>query len=219
MRIVKLVFAVALLTTTFALHAQPADARPANQPPTRQHCMQVWHANKPAVRFAAKQRCLAGFLRHQLRVRCSSDLAAPRRITVKGVRADSNQRKVIAWLINESRARRLPYLVAWSAIAATVTEAGARELDHGHGTSVGPLQLIDTHGTAAQRRTIEFSGNWYLNGAVKIGWRGRTAAQLAQAVERSGRPDAYGFHTNEARRTLNLVLGPCTMWKPKKPYG
>lgn len=132
-------------------------------------------------------------------------------VTVKGRPIGTNQRKVLLWIINEGHRRHLPRVVIIAAIAATTQESGARELHHGTGTSLGPWQLISSHGTPAQRISVEFSGTWFFDGAMKVyrGQRSITAAALAQAVERSAYPSAYRAWVPEARRTIARINGPC----------
>jgi hypothetical protein len=128
-----------------------------------------------------------------------------------------NQRKVIGWLVNEALRRNLPMPVLISAIATTTQESSARELQEPtffSGTSVGPFQLIDIHGSKAQRRTIEFSGSWYLNGAIRVyrEHRGRIGiVELSHAVQRSGYPRAVSRWVAEATRTSTIVLGTCKL--------
>lgn len=87
------------------------------------------------------------------------------------------------------------------------------ELSGGHGTSVGPFQLIDIHGTAAQRRTIEFSGNWFLNGAIRSYRRNphQSLTQLSHSVQRSAHPTAVNRWKHESNRTLTLTLAGCRL--------
>ena len=180
-------------------------------------CDRVWQAAPPGHKWAAKQRCLAAVKRHNC---VTHGRPVPGTVTVKGEqlrRGGSvhwrNQREVIEWIVVEGLRRNLPYPVVLSAIATTTQESSARELDYGHGTSVGPFQLIDSHGTAAQRRTIAFSGTWYYNGAIRTYRRNPNLSiiELSHAVQRSAHPTAAARWIPEARRTLGLVLGSCRL--------
>ena len=196
-----------------------ADAAHAHTPNPRA-CDYIWQLAEPGEKFSAKKTCLAAQRRHSC---VTHQRTVHGRVTVKGkrlMRAKGgsphwrNQRKVIAWLVNEALRRNLPKPVLISAIATTTQESSARELSHGHGTSVGPFQLINTHGSAARRRTIQFSGNWYYNGAIRV-WRrndGRIGVvELSHAVQRSRYPRAVARWVREATRTTNIVLAGCTL--------
>lgn len=173
-------------------------------------CDAAWRAAPPGHKWQAKQRCLAIVANHNCRLH---PRPVPRSIEVKSRRADSGQRHVAGWLVSEALRRRLPRVVAEAALIGTTQEATARELRHGEGTSVGPFQLIDTHGSFEQRVTIEFSGNWFFNGAVKELRRlgPMSAPALAQEVEESGNPGAYQQWLPESRQTLVAILGSCRL--------
>jgi hypothetical protein len=173
-------------------------------------CDVVWQQAPPGEKWKAKQKCLAYIQIHNCTVH---PRPWPRGIKVKGVRTDGNQRHVLRHIVVESQRRGLRRVIVVAAVAATTQEASARELNHGHGTSLGPFQLIDIHGTAAQRRSVEFSFNWFANGAVKVVNSDASigAAALAQAVERSGHPYAYRQWVPEARRTVKLLTRGCSL--------
>lgn len=173
-------------------------------------CDVVWQQAPYGHKWKAKQKCLAYIEIHNCTVHPKP---WPRSVKVKGVRAGSNQRHVLRHIVVESQRRKLRQVVVVAAVAATTQEATARELNHGHGTSLGPFQLIDTHGSAAQRRTVEFSFNWFANGASRITNHDTSigAAALAQAVERSGYPGAYAQWVPEARRTVKLLTSGCSL--------
>lgn len=197
-----IVFAVLVLVgLAFSQRADAHLIRPAA-------CDAYWRKAPPGERWAAKQRCLAYVYAHNCR---HGAIIVPRTARVKGVRVDSEQRRVIGWLVQAAYDRRLPRVFALSAIATTTQEASARELDHGEGSSVGPFQLIDTHGSAADRRTIEFSGNWFYNGAVKVYYPGMGPVALSHAVQRSAYPSAVGRWIPEANTTLAATLGHCRL--------
>lgn len=188
--------------------------------PSPRACTIAWQAAPPGQKFRAKQRCLQAQWRH----RCiTHPRVVPGSVTVKGLRLRPgkrkgnsphwrNQRKVIGWLANEALRRHLPRAVLISAVATTTQESSARELDYGDGTSLGPLQLIDIHGTPRERKSIEFSGNWFYNGAIRVWRRYRghiDAVRMSDAVQRPrvhGRPAHW---IPEAERTVRIVLGDC----------
>ena len=95
-------------------------------------------------------------------------------------------------------------------VAAATVEQNQYNLPYGHGTSVGFLQLIDLHGTLAWRMVVKNSAGWFLRGARQVDPKGRMApGRLAQAVQRSGYPDAYNARVAEARVTVRTWLRGC----------
>lgn len=201
---------IALLALIIALACAYAPSKAEAHAMRPTVCNSIWRSAPPGSKWVYKKRCLKIVMRHNCRLH---PRAVPLSVRVKGARADGNQRHVIRWIVSEGIKRKLPYKIVLSAIAATTQEASARELRHGHGTSLGPFQLIDTHGPAHLRITVEFSGNWYFNGAVKELRRlpYLDAAGLAQEVEESAHPSAYRQWIPESRRTLAAVLGPCRL--------
>lgn len=173
-------------------------------------CESYWQAAPVGEKYQAKQRCLAAQRRHNC---ITHQRPVPRIVRVKGERADRNQRHVIGWIVREGLRRDLSPTFVLAALVATTQEAGARELPYGDGTSVGPFQLIDDHGPEYLRITVEFSGNWFYNGATKE-WRRlgpMSPPKLAQEVEESAHPYEYGQWLPESKRTLAAVLGPCRL--------
>lgn len=199
--IAVLISVICLLAALFATHAE-ARSKPA----TPATCQALWEALPPGERFPAKQACLRQILVQGCKTK---PRFVPRSVRVKGSRAGSNQRHVLGWVVSEGIRRRLARKVVLAAIVATTQESTATELHGGEGTSAGPFQLTNAHGELADRITVEFSGNWFFNGAAKIRHRSMTAPQLAQAVERSGFPSAYAQWLPEAMRTLPAIAGPC----------
>jgi hypothetical protein len=178
-------------------------------------CEIVWQNAPAGHKWEAKVRCLKFMKKHNQAHMCQRPRFAPATTTVKHERADGEQRRVLSWIMNEGHRRHLRRVAVLAAVVATTQEAEARELAGGDGTSVGPFQLISTHGSAADRQTVEFSGNWFYNGAVDVlrGHSGISAPDLAQAVERSAYPHAYAQWLGEARWTLKRFSGPCILYR------
>jgi hypothetical protein len=196
-----LLFACAVALIIMLACAGRAEARPPAPPGTPKACLTVWHKSKAGRKYDSMRACIDRY--------CAKPLTTPRAVKVKGVRVDRGQRRVLAWLVNEGRERKLPRVFLLAAIATTTQESSARELDHGHGTSVGPFQLIDIHGPASLRKTVAFSGNWFYNGARKVYVRGMDPVTLSHRVQRSAHPTATARWIPEARRSLKKILGPC----------
>lgn len=185
--------------------------------PRPEACEIAWEQAPPGAKWAAQQRCVAAQIRHTC---VTHGRSVPGTVRVKGQRLAAghsrywrNQRHVIGWIVNEGLRRNLSRTVVLAAIVATTQESSARERPDGHGTSVGPFQLIDDHGTFEQRKSVEFSGNWFYNGALKELRRlgPMSSPTLAQEVEESAYPSEYAQWLPEAKRTLAAVLGPCRL--------
>ncbi len=207
-----------VLAAALALLAMPDKA--SSHTARAANCELVWQAAPAGDKWHQKQLCLVAVVHHN----CVKHWRlVPGAVTVKGVHLRPsgsaywrNQRHVIGWLVHEALRRKLPTKVAVAAIATTTQESSARELQHPtsfSGSSVGPFQLIDLHGSEAERRTIEFSGNWFYNGAIRS-YRAnpsQSAVELSDSVQRSSYPRAVAQWIPEAQRTLRIVLGPCVL--------
>ncbi|WP_257155750.1 C40 family peptidase [Streptomyces sp. Ru87] len=80
------------------------------------------------------------------------------------------------------------------ALATALQESRLRNLDYGDRDSLGLFQQRPTQGwgTAAQVRNPVHASTKFYEGLLKVpGWQSMTIAQAAQAVQKSGFPDAY----------------------------
>ncbi|WP_435220700.1 C40 family peptidase [Streptomyces sp. Tue6028] len=80
------------------------------------------------------------------------------------------------------------------ALATALQESGLRNLDYGDRDSLGLFQQRPSQGwgTAAQVRDPVHASTKFYEGLLKVsGWQSMTIAQAAQAVQKSGLPDAY----------------------------
>lgn len=214
--IVLVIIAAVVIGALFALSAASPDDAEAAPPPVSRNitvkppapagtpiaCILAWYRARPGHKFEAMQKCIAAYCATKPRW-------TPAFVRVKGERVDRGQAHVLSWLVNEAVRRKLPRGVLVSAIATTTQEASAREIGYGHSSSVGPFQLIDIHGTAAQRQTIEYSGNWFYNGAMKVWYAGIDPVFLSHKVQRSAHPTAVAQWIPEARRTFRYIMRPC----------
>ena len=134
-------------------------------------------------------------------------------VTVKHVAANLHQRRMTTRVLNVGRRHRANGKVLRSAIMAINQESSATNLAGGHGSSVGLFQIIDIHGSWAQRHNPEWASHWYFSRAINVNhWRPYlTAGQLAQAVQRSAYPDAYARWWDEAYRTLARYRYTCQL--------
>lgn len=110
--------------------------------------------------------------------------AVPRtHLYVGGSRATRHQAHVLNTMLAESTRHRATFRVQVAILSAAMQESGARELSYGHGTSVGPLQLISSWGPASLRRRSDYSARWFLPRAIRIDAPGTTAASIAVRVQ------------------------------------
>ncbi|MFD9323522.1 C40 family peptidase [Streptomyces sp. NPDC060053] len=80
------------------------------------------------------------------------------------------------------------------ALATALQESGLRNLDYGDRDSLGLFQQRPSQGwgTATQVRDPVHASTKLYEGLLKVsGWQSMTIAQAAQAVQKSGFPDAY----------------------------
>ncbi|MCI3270600.1 C40 family peptidase [Streptomyces cylindrosporus] len=80
------------------------------------------------------------------------------------------------------------------ALATALQESGLRNLDYGDRDSLGLFQQRASQGwgTAAEVRDPVHASTKFYEGLLKVsGWQSMTIAQAAQAVQKSGFPDAY----------------------------
>lgn len=146
---------------------------------------------------------------------CSDDRPlVPPSVTVKHTKADLHQRRMITRVLNTARqypAAKRNQRILVAAIVTITQESTARNLRYGHGTSLGLFQIIDIHGTRAQRLSPEWSTRWFTPRAINIAKHHPHygPARIAQAVQRSAYPSAYAQWQREGYRTLRLYRGTC----------
>src|SRR6185437_5762273 len=96
------------------------------------------------------------------------------------------------------------------AIAAALQESGLANLDHGDLDSLGLFQERPSQGwgTAAQVMDPSYAATQFYRHLLAVpGWQQMTVNDAAQAVERSGFPDAYAKHEQTARQIVAAVSG------------
>jgi hypothetical protein len=138
-------------------------------------------------------------------------------LTVKGNKADGEQRDVVDRALRVAEHRDAPQRVLVALVAALIAESECRNLSGGHSSSVGVLQLLDTWGTKQQRMDIERSVDMFLTkgftgkGGALAAYRKDTslsAAEIATAVQgnRDG-ASSYSPWEDEAREWVETFDG------------
>ncbi|MFJ7213616.1 C40 family peptidase [Amycolatopsis sp. NPDC098790] len=96
------------------------------------------------------------------------------------------------------------------AVAVAVQESTLRNLDHGDRDSVGLFQQRPSQGwgTAEQIMDPSYAATQFYRHLQAVpGWQQMSLNDAAQAVQRSGTPDAYGRHQADAEAIVAAVAG------------
>ncbi len=106
--------------------------------------------------------------------------------------------------------RQMPARAASIALATAYQESGLRNLDHGDRDSLGLFQQRPSQGwgTQEQVRDPVYAANAFYDGLAEIGdYRAMPVTVAAQAVQRSGFPEAYADHEDDARVLASALTG------------
>lgn len=134
-----------------------------------------------------------------------------RRITVKHVASDAEQRGVIAAVLEAGHDFGANRRVRVSAIATITQECVARNCVGGDRDSVGAFQQRSSTGWVGDLRNVRTASRNYYRRAPTfsggaIGYEASHPSagisEIAQAIQRSAFPSAYGIWADEARRTV-----------------
>lgn len=143
-----------------------------------------------------------------------SGIAKGEKLTVKGKPASAEQKANMQRVLDV--AGGAPEKATLALVEACIIESEFHNLSGGEGTSVGILQLIDSHGSVAFRRDIEKVVKLFLDegftgkgGAIEIARKnpGMSAGNVAQEVQGSGFPDRYDEVRNEAEKIVSAYSG------------
>ena len=128
---------------------------------------------------------------------------------VKGQKADAEQIEVVDSALRVAEHDKAPFVVQVALVAALIDESECRNLSGGDSSSVGVLQLLDIHGTKAERMEIEHCVHLFLNsgftgegGAIAIARRhpNYSAAEIATHVQgNAAGASVYAPYQAEAR--------------------
>ncbi len=95
-------------------------------------------------------------------------------------------------------------------LATAIQESGLRNLDWGDRDSLGLFQQRPSQGWGAPEEIQDpyYSTHTFYAALEKVdGWEGMRVTDAAQAVQRSGYPEAYGDHEEEARAWSRAFTG------------
>lgn len=106
--------------------------------------------------------------------------------------------------------RGLPARAVTIALATAYQESGIRNLDYGHSDSIGLFQQRPSQGWGTVKQIMDpyYSAGKFYSALVRVkNWRTGDVNDVAQAVQRSGHPDAYRKHVTKARALAAALTG------------
>ena len=122
----------------------------------------------------------------------------------------TEQAENLSVIVGVSTQRGLAPRAATIAIATVYQESGIRNLDHGDRDSLGLFQQRPSQGwgTPEQVRDPYHASNRFYAALVEVpNWSTGDVNDVAQAVQRSGHPNGYAKHVENARRLASALTG------------
>jgi len=126
------------------------------------------------------------------------------------VTIDPEQAENAALIAAMSVRRGLPARAASIALATAYQESKLYNLDHGDRDSIGLFQQRPSQGwgSRAQIMDREYAINKFYDALVKVpGYETMRITEAAQEVQRSGFPEAYADHEQDARALASALTG------------
>lgn len=123
---------------------------------------------------------------------------------------DPDQARNAATIAAIAENRGLPARAVSIAIATAIQESKLRNIDYGDRDSLGLFQQRPSQGWGTPEQIMDplYSTNAFYDALVKIdGYESMVVTEVAQKVQRSAFPDAYGFHEPEARAFASALTG------------
>jgi hypothetical protein len=106
--------------------------------------------------------------------------------------------------------RGLPARAGTIAIATAIQESKLRNINYGDRDSLGLFQQRPSQGWGTEEEILnpEYSTNTFYDALVKVpDWENGVITEVAQKVQRSAFPDAYGDHETEGRVIASTLAG------------
>ena len=122
----------------------------------------------------------------------------------------TEQAENLAVIVGVATQRELVPRASTIAIATVYQESGIRNLDHGDRDSLGLFQQRPSQGwgTPDEVRDPYHASHRFYEALVKVpDWRNGDVNDVAQAVQRSGHPEEYRKHVENARRLASALTG------------
>lgn len=123
---------------------------------------------------------------------------------------DPEQAANAATIAAASIERQLPMRAAVIATATAMQESKLHNLDHGDRDSLGLFQQRPSQGWGSAEQVTDpfYSTEKFYDHLVKVGgWQTRPLTEVAQDVQRSGFPEAYAKHEQEATALASAFTG------------
>lgn len=157
-------------------------------------------------------------------------LSPAERLTIKGVRADKTQLKILERSLDQADTLNAGSKATLALIVAIIQESVARNLKGGDRDSRGVLQVRDSTARSMRidNRDVEACVTAFLQdgffgqgGAIQVAKShpSYTVGQIAQAVQGSAHPSAYDLHRAEAKKIVAAYGGVSSSTKSIKTTG
>ena len=128
----------------------------------------------------------------------------------RSVALDLEQARLTSIIVGLSVRRRLAPRAASIAMATVYQETGIRNLDYGDRDSVGLFQQRPSQGwgSVEQLQDPYYATDKFYDALVEVdGWESGDINDVAQAVQRSGYPEAYRDHEADGRVLASALTG------------
>ncbi len=135
---------------------------------------------------------------------CTADVAG------REVSLDTDQSENAALITAISVQRGMPSRAASIALATAYQESKIRNIDHGDRDSLGLFQQRPSQGWGTEEQILDpyYSINAFYDALEQIdGYESMRITEAAQAVQRSGFPEAYEDHAEDARALASALAG------------
>lgn len=126
------------------------------------------------------------------------------------VAVDLDQAHYTAIIVGLAVRRDLPPRAGSIAMATVYQETGIRNLDYGDRDSVGLFQQRPSQGWGSEKQLMDpyYATGKFYDALVKIpNWQSADINDVAQAVQRSGFPEAYRDHEPDGRILASVFTG------------
>ncbi|MFJ3679851.1 C40 family peptidase [Streptomyces diastaticus] len=123
------------------------------------------------------------------------------RVDPAGLRLSAEQRGHAATIIGVGARMGVPVRGRVIAIATALQESGLRNIAYGDRDSVGLFQQRPSQGWGTRAQILDpvYASERFYRGLLKVrGWQSMRVTDAAQAVQRSGFPEAYAKHEPRA---------------------
>ena len=123
---------------------------------------------------------------------------------------DLGQARQATVIVGRALDRGLPARAGSIAMATAYQESGVRNLDYGDRDSLGLFQQRPSQGWGTPEQIMDpyYSTDVFYDALLKVdGWEDGDINDVAQAVQRSGFPEAYRKHEPNARIVASVLAG------------